>query len=90
VTFTRKNAKSQKRTHKLRSPGTKGGTRVGRKEQPHRDLEQQLEACRRELAEARDQQIAASEILNVISRSPGELERTQFKAKRVIDQRQLG
>ena len=48
---------------------------------PPPDLEQQLESCRRELAEARDQlaealerQAATSEVLGVISSSPGELE----------------
>src|SRR6476661_600111 len=75
VTLSRKGAKSRTRGRKLHLTGAKA--RVGRAHKTRADLEQQLKACRREIAHARErlveatkQQTATSEMLRIISSSP--------------------
>src|SRR6266581_6023929 len=79
VTSSRTGAKSQTRGRKLHLTGAKA--RVGRARKTRADLEQQLKACRREIAHARErlveamkQQTATSEVLRIISNSPTEIQ----------------
>jgi GAF domain-containing protein len=70
VALSRKRAKSQTQARKLRSTRAK----ANRIRKAPTDLEQQFESFRQELAEAREQQAATSEILRVISSSPTDVQ----------------
>jgi signal transduction histidine kinase len=63
VILARKGAKSRRRVPRLRSKTTKARAHVSRTRKPRADL-------KKELAEAREQQAAISDILRVISNSP--------------------
>ena len=75
TTLSRKWTKSRTRGRKLHL--TEAKARVGRARKTRADLERQLKACKREIANARErlieatkQQTATSEMLRIISDSP--------------------
>jgi len=74
VTLSLKGAKSPTHGRKLRSTGTKARAHVSDGPNSLIELKEQLEARTRELGEALDQQTATSEVLNVISSSPTDIQ----------------
>jgi GAF domain-containing protein len=74
VTLSRKGAPKSADLAGLRSIWTRAKALFGRIRKPRADLEQQLEKYSRELAEARAQQSAATEILGIISSSPANVQ----------------
>jgi transcriptional regulator with GAF, ATPase, and Fis domain len=79
VTLSRKTSKSRTRGGKLQL--TEAKARVGRSRKTRADLEQELNAYRREIAQARErlaeaimQQTATSEMLRLISNSPSDIQ----------------